>query len=525
MRRSALNFIRGLLSAAVGAAACCAAAFEPIHLSATDFTLATGNPTLQTWTRGAVSVPVWSLSGTQPDQSVVATTPPLPAGCRGVKIEILVVNEDASATNSFSDVYRVDLAELVPGVPAATIPGKPVRQWLSAPWTPRWLTLESVVVVTGGAPLAVRLRREPADRGDTFERPAGFIQMRVTPLAAPPPAVVVENRPGYNSWPMIQGVGSRLVCAYSRGSGHTIAEGRRDAFARTSADGGRTWSPEVVLAQDPSVGEVMIGKGLDRNGRALFWVRCLGEGAARSHHDLYRTADGATFEKIAEPKLDPFPMQITDIFAVDGKLMALWFATTYRDDDRHSWGTLVSADNGHTWTQTTIEKNLQKGELPTEPCVVNLGGGRLLGLARTENGGDSLASQFQLTSCDNGFSWRRRRTNIRDVLCSSPSLVYDAQTGLVYNYYYERGRHVVKCRVAKAAAVFDRPFDWPEAAAVLVGDELRPFDAGNVNAFACGGRHYLAYYSGDDRNTTVYVAGVSPANNAGLLAVADQLAK
>ena len=34
--------------------------------------------------------------------------------------------------------------------------------------------------------------------------------------------------------------------------------------------------------------------------------------------------------------------------------------------------------------------------------------------------------------------------------------------------------------------------------------------AGNVNAFACGGRHYLAYYSGDDRNTTVYVAGVTP---------------
>ena len=129
----------------------------------------------------------------------------------------------------------------------------------------------------------------------------------------------------------------------------------------------------------------MIGKGLDRDGAALFWVRCMGR--PKSHHDLYRTVDGVAFEKIAEPSLEPFPMQITDIFHADGKLMALWFATRYREDDEQSWGTLVSADNGRTWTQRTVETVMKKSELPTEPCVVNLGGGRLLGLARTENGG------------------------------------------------------------------------------------------------------------------------------------------
>ena len=486
--------------------ACGASAYEPIVLQAKDFALATGTPTLQMWQKDAAVVPVWSLSGGQVGQSVVATTPPLPADCRGVKIELLVVNNEKTANDTFTDVYRVDVAELVPGAPVKTTNGKPVMNRLAPkPWTPRWLEIESYVVVKGGAPLTLRVRREPDDRSDTYDRPAGLVQVRVTPCPAPAPAFKVEDRPGYNSWPMMQAIGSTLVCTYSRGTAHTIHEGIRDAYARTSTDGGRTWTPEICFANDQKVGEVMIGKGADFDGAALFWVRCLG--MPKAHHDLYRTTDGVTFEKIAEPELSPFPMQITDIFHVDGKLMALWFATRYRDgeDDNH-WGTLTSEDNGRTWKQTTMELVRQKAELPTEPCVVNLGGGRLLGLARTENGGDSLASQFQLTSLDNGVTWKKTRTNIRDVLASSPSLIYDRETGLVYNYYYERGRHVVKCRVAKADAIFDHPFDWPLPQPVLIGDEKRPHDAGNVNAVEMNGHHYLTYYSGTDKDTAVYVA-------------------
>lgn len=482
-----------------------ASAFEPIEIAAKDFACASGNPSLQMWRKDEAVVPVWSLSGGQAGQSVVASTPSLPKECRGVKVELLVVNNEDSASDSFSDVYSVDVAELAEGAPVRTTRGKPTRFRLAPrPWTPRRLTLESYVVVKGGAPVTVRVSRRPEDASDTYDRPAGLVGVRVTPQEALPPAVVVEEKPGYNSWPMMQCVGGRLVCTYSRGSGHSIGEGSRDAFARVSSDGGRTWSPEVCFAKDPGAGEVMIGKGLDFDGNALFWVRCLGR--AKSHHDLYRTRDGVVFEKIAEPALSPFPMQITDVFRVGGKLMALWFATRYRDDDAQSWGTLVSADNGATWKQTTVETVMKKADLPTEPCVVNLGGGRLLALARTEAFGDSLTSQFQLVSTDGGATWRKSRTNIRDVHISSPSLIYDEKTGLVYNYYYERGRKVVKCRVAKADEIFDRPFDWPPAKAVLAGDEERPHDAGNVNAVTMDGRHYLTYYSGDARNTKVYVA-------------------
>lgn len=499
------------LAAAAAGLAHAGAAWAPICLNANDLTLATGNPSLVVWRQGSVATPVWSMSGGQVGQSVSGVTPPLPADCAAVRVEILTMNESAT-TNAQAAVYRVHLASLVPGRPqaAAATDGKPVRTPIpAAAQTLHATVLDGCRIVQPGVPLALRIQRDPDDAGDTYVRPEGIVQVKVTPLAAPPKAVVVENRPGYNSWPMMQALGDRLVCAYSRGSGHDIGEGRRDAYARTSLDGGRTWTPEVAFAADTTAGEVLIGKGLDMDGAALFWVRCLG--GAKSRHELYRTTDGAAFTKISVPKLDPFPMQITDVFRVPSGLMCLWFATDYKEGGNHAWGTLTSADNGATWVQKTVERMTAKGELPTEPSAVHLGNGRILVVARTECGGGSQASQFQLTSTDGGATWTRRRTNIRDVLASTPSLVYNPETGLVANYYYERGRGLVKRRVAKADAVFDNPLAWPDPDGVAFGGEERPWDAGNVNATARNGVHYLTYYAGTKSDTAVYVIPVPEA--------------
>ena len=51
---------------------------------------------------------------------------------------------------------------------------------------------------------------------------------------------VVQNVSGYNSWPMIQAIGEKLVCVYSRGTAHTIDEDARAIYARTSTDHGKT---------------------------------------------------------------------------------------------------------------------------------------------------------------------------------------------------------------------------------------------------------------------------------------------
>ena len=111
-----------------------------------------------------------------------------------------------------------------------------------------------------------------------------------------------------------------------------------------------------------------------------------------------------------------------------------------------------------------------------------------------------------MVSTDFGRTWRKHRTNITDVAESTPSILFDAKTGLVSNYYYQRGRCVLKRRVAKLDEIFGSPLAWPEAEAVAFADEDRSYDAGNVNATTIGKSHYLAFYHGTRTQTAVVVA-------------------
>ena len=154
---------------------------------------------------------------------------------------------------------------------------------------------------------------------------------------------VAEAEKGYNSWPFLRTIGSRLVCVYSRGSEHSVEEPASGVYSRFSDDAGMTWSPEITVCNSPDGGEIAEDTGLDRDGAMLVFVRFTGKISA---HYLYRTRDGIRFEKIATPMLDPVPMQIMDIFHPrSGGLMALWFAGDYRRGIG-CWGTIFSADNG-----------------------------------------------------------------------------------------------------------------------------------------------------------------------------------
>jgi hypothetical protein len=323
-----------------------------------------------------------------------------------------------------------------------------------------------------------------------------------------PPAQVVQEARGYNSWPMIQAIGEKLVCVYSRGKAHTIANDDRAVYARTSTDGGKTWTAETVVAKAPGYGEVEVGKGLDSSGAMLLWVRRIGKGEWQ--HDLYRSTDGVTFTLVTTPKLAVRPMQITDVFTVPTVgLMALWFAGDYGDKPTNAWGTVTSSDNGATWVQTPIESGLTKADWPTEPAAVYLGDGRILAIARTETG----PHQFQIVSTDFGKTWRRAPTNIGDIMGSTPSLILDARTGLVSNYYYHRGAGVLRRRVVDPERVFSHPQDWPASEPVALGSKI-PYDAGNANATATGDTHYVSFYSGKAPDTGILVSAL-PAPTAG----------
>ena len=315
---------------------------------------------------------------------------------------------------------------------------------------------------------------------------------------------MVQDVKGYNSWPFVQTVGGGLVCAYSRGDRHSIDERSRGVYARKSMDGGRTWAAESKVVNTPDYGESAIGKGVDENGAMLLWVRCVG---ADWHHDLYRSADGVSFERIAVLRPDPMPMQITDVFPVPGVgLMSLWFAGDYQKGPHSSWGVLTSKDDGRTWTQRTIEKDLEKTDWPTEQAGVWLGNGRILVVARSEGAG----CQFQITSTDSGITWKRTKTNITDVNSSTPSLILDQKTGQLANYYYHRGARKMKRRTVDAAYIFNHPMDWPAPETLAEGYEKRAWDAGNVNATVFVGRHFLATYTGTEHDTSVVVVAVPP---------------
>ena len=205
----------------------------------------------------------------------------LPKCCDAVKVEIIVTTDDKETSPEYEDVYRVHLSQLVENATftSRNISSVPERTKLPAkPYYSRTILLESYYEVDPNAPLCVRVERKPDDPSDSFTRPTGLAMVKVTPLQAPARAYIVQDVSGYNSWPMLQAIGNKLVCVYSRGSAHSIGEDARAVYARTSTDNGKTWTKETVVADTPKYGEVEVGKGLDANGTMLLWVRRIGSG-------------------------------------------------------------------------------------------------------------------------------------------------------------------------------------------------------------------------------------------------------
>ena len=311
----------------------------------------------------------------------------------------------------------------------------------------------------------------------------------------------VDGTPGYNCWPMIQPVGDRIVCIYTIGKAHNPWEKGRAAYAKYSDDGARSWSEKILIDYNADYGTSSIGKGTDSQGNALFWIRRLDTDFRMA---LYRTSDGKHFQLLSTPYLNPKPMQITDIFHTPEGMACLWFSDDYsRERANKSWGILISKDDGQTWEQRVIESGLRIDEWPTEPSVVVYGDGRLLAIARSEGG---TGNQFQLTSTDWGKTWSKHRTNISDVLESTPTLILDKKSDLIYNYYYQRGPGLLKLRTADAQHIFSAPQAWNEAQVIAQGGTQRPYDSGNANAVAYKDKHYITYYSGDSINCKVVVA-------------------
>ena len=151
----------------------------------------------------------------------------------------------------------------------------------------------------------------------------------------------------------------------------------------------------------------------------------------------------------------------------------------------------------------TVESGLSKQDWPTEPSAVYLGDGRILAIARVEGKAEvSCRAQLQLESVDYGKTWKRTRTNITDVLESTPSLLLDR--GRIYNYYYQRMTGQLKCRTADPESIIGNPLNWSVPETVALASKAW-HHAGNVNAVLYKNSHFLAFYSGDEQGTNIVV--------------------
>ena len=176
-------------------------------------------------------------------------------------------------------------------------------------------------------------------------------EMRIIMSSIPelPPPLVVQNAPGYNSWPFVQGLGNnKLVCAYSRGEKHSIAERCRGVYARTSLDNGQSWTDETMVVNTPEAGESAIGKGLDADGAMLLWVRCVGDAW---RHDLYRSTDGVSFQNRLPQRTnaDADHRRLQRAESRTDVILVRWAVS--RGAGKLT-GTLTSADNGLTRKQS-----------------------------------------------------------------------------------------------------------------------------------------------------------------------------
>ena len=138
-----------------------------------------------------------------------------------MKVEIVVTTTDAATNPKYEDVYRCHLSQMVENAAFTSryVQGTPVRTVLpAAPFHTRTIVLESYYPVEPTRALWVRVQREPADPANSFTNPTGLAMVKVTPMDALAKPHVVQNVSGYNLWPMIQAIGEKLVCVYSRGT-------------------------------------------------------------------------------------------------------------------------------------------------------------------------------------------------------------------------------------------------------------------------------------------------------------------
>ena len=240
------------------------------------------------------------------------------------------------------------------------------------------------------------------------------------PAPSPEKAGGVKSRPdvivyrgNYPGWPWVARAGKQqLVCVFRDDGVHDFSPTGR-VLLTSSSDGGKTWAPAWVVADEPGVD--------DRNAA----VAELPDGRLMVSYNTYTSARVSRCMAVTSGDGGSSWSRPGPIADLDARTRAAAVALgcgdlllpIYRAPGNGAIAA-VSADGGKTWRLSNVPD--VPGFLGDEWSVLETEKGRIVGILRNSGAADGFF--WKTESRDNGRTWDLPvRTNVRDARSTSPA--------------------------------------------------------------------------------------------------------
>lgn len=316
--------------------------------------------------------------------------------------------------------------------------------------------------------------------------------------------IVIAPPDKYSCWPFVAALNDRVVCSYAKQNDH-MESATGKIYSRVSSNG-IIWTPKKIAIDTTNIRDGVTGIGNDSNGNVILFNRVGSPSGSSTYFDVYRTKDGFEFEKISSNVFGAG--HIGDIINVPGVgLMAFFHTYGNPYGTGMSWGKIVSADGGVTWTATTIESDLDGESCPCEISAQYIQDGKILAIGRHEAYTGTIA-QWQLQSSDYGETWSRNKTNLAYGGSCTSSMLYNINNGKMDVYTYKRSTGQLYHSINNWWEVWGSPNSWDVGNVIASG--RTGINSGNVNAVKYKGKHIVSFYDGTDLLTGIYAVIVSP---------------
>lgn len=309
---------------------------------------------------------------------------------------------------------------------------------------------------------------------------------------------LLTDKASYQSWPVIARVGATVVVAYASGAAqHQTEDDTRGVYVLRSLDDGATWSQPIPVVNSATADESTFGIGTNSAGDLLLWVRIVSGGF---NNVCYASTDsGLTWTLRAAPTFLAQPILVGPIVACGGLLYAPCHSGPESGVVQRSWGHLVSADDGATWTQVILGTAETDALWPVESRYhVSDDGQRIVAIARTKV---DAAPLWTYCSPDGGVTWTSAAaTNIVDQ-ANTPTAIVGPDDNLMI-VYMDRVAGRLRARASTFDAAYTDP-TWPASSVVGYGTTW-PADNGYPHAIRHGDGALVVWYSGMYRYPGIY---------------------